>query len=46
MSDVALRCSCGIDWYIRTDFGLIVRSGIAWSICHPHIDTANDIGSE
>lgn len=42
MSDVALRCSCGIDWYIRTDFGLIVHSGIAWSICHPHIDAAND----
>lgn len=42
MSDVSLRCSYGIDWYIRTDFGLIVHSGKAWSICHPHIDAAND----
>lgn len=40
--DVVLRCSCGIDWYIRIDFGLIVYFGIVWFICYFYIDVVND----
>lgn len=42
MSDVVLRCSCGIDWYIRIDFGLIVYFGIVWFICYFYVDVVND----